>query len=415
MNPGFTQDQDYAMQVLQQGYNVFLTGDAGTGKSFLLREFVAWASQQTPPRRVLCTATTGIAAQNIDGRTIHSAVKWSPKLNLSNDWEIDFESKAEALKRSDILIVDEISMMTPSFLRFLLKCIQRASPIQIIFIGDFFQLPPVKCSLYAFEAPEWKALRLFPIILRSVVRQGSQEFVQLLRQLRHGDVNALYAIQSRSAKHLIEDAICLCAHVDKADCINGEKMDMLSGPYFEFPADINQPIADEDWKETTLSKRLKLKTGARVLIIANNYAEKYCNGSMGVLLSEPRWSTIKRQEVLPVRLDRDGRTVEIPRITANIDTGIAGESCRISQFPIVPAYAITIHKSQGQTFDRVNIIDGCCWDNGQLYVALSRARSLDGLFISSDVEAEHVKASSVVVDFYKHCFPWLYKTPNDPT
>ena len=411
MNPGFTQDQDYAMQLLQQGRNVFLTGDAGTGKSFLLREFVAWASQQTPPRRVLCTATTGIAAQNIDGRTIHSVVKWSPQLNLSGDGGIDFEAKAEALKRAEILIVDEISMMAPSFLSFLLNCIRRAYPLQIVFIGDFFQLPPVKCSQYAFETHEWRALQLFPVILRSVVRQESQEFVQLLRQLRHGDVNALYAIQSRSAQHPLEDAICLCAHSDSADSINCEKMDMLSGPFFEFSADTNQPIANEIWKETTLSKRLKLKIGARVMITANNYTENYCNGSMGLLLSEPRWSTTKQREVLLVQLDRDGRIVEIPRISTNIDTGKGSESCRISQFPIVPAYAITIHKSQGQTFDRVNIIDGCCWENGQLYVALSRARSLEGLHINRSVEAKHVKASPEVLKFYLQCFPWLYGLP----
>ena len=132
---------------------------------------------------------------------------------------------------------------------------------------------------------------------------------------------------------------------------------------------------------------------------------------MGLLLSEPRWSTTKQREVLLVQLDRDGRTVEIPRITANIDTGIAGESCKISQYPIVPAYAITIHKSQGQTFDRVNIIDGCCWENGQLYVALSRARSLEGLHINRSVEAKHVKASPEVLKFYMQCFPWLYGLP----
>lgn len=123
--------------------------------------------------------------------------------------------------------------------------------------------------------------------------------------------------------------------------INCEKMDMLSGSYFEVDADINQPIENQMWKETTLSKRLKLKIGARVMITANNDAEKYCNGSMGVLLSEPHWSTTKQKEVLLVRLNRDGRIVEIPKISASLDTGKAEEACRVSQYPVIPAYAIS--------------------------------------------------------------------------
>lgn len=400
----YTPDQATAMQLLQSGHNVFLTGDAGTGKTFLLREFVSWASKQTPPRRILRSATTGIAAQNIDGRTIHSVVKWSPQMSLTNNEDIDYEKKAEALKNADILIVDEVSMLTPSFLRYLVNCIHLASPLQIIFVGDFFQLPPVKCKQFAFETHEWVTLNLFPIMLTTVVRQTSQEFVQLLRQLRHGDPSALNAIKNNCAPQPLEDAICLCAHTASADRINSQKMNNLLGESLFFQAYTEESPDDLQWKDTPLINVLHLKIGARVLITANNYSENYCNGSMGVLVGTPYWSSSKQQEVLPVRLDSNGRTVEIPRLTTCLTAGVAGKLCKVSQFPLAPAYAITIHKSQGQTFSRVNIIDGRCWENGQLYVALSRARSLGGLFINHDVDATNVRCSQRVLDFYSRCF-----------
>ena len=410
-SPALTEDQQRALQTLQAGVSVFLTGYAGTGKSFLLEQFSVWAAQQEPPRRILRTASTGAAAQNIGGRTIHSTLNWTRRCqDRALDAE-EFSKRAALLRQYDVLVVDEISMLTPGFFRYLCGCLGTVSGLQLIFIGDFFQLPPVKAE-YIIGMPEWDALGLKPIHLTTVVRQqGDGEFSRLLDGVRAGKAEAFDRIKAACAKQAQQNALNLCARAETAREINRLAMAQLPGEAVTYRATLSEERNDVKWPNATFERELTLKRGMQVILTANSRLCGFLNGSLGTLTELARPVPGGGEEALSVRLaGKKNVTVSVLRHTIEVETENE-DTVLVKQFPLLPAYAITIHKSQGMSCDRVNLIDGRCWEYGQLYVALSRARSLEGLYIAPDVRPSGLRTSPEVYAFYQRLFPQLYREP----
>ena len=391
-----TSDQGYALSVLQQGYNVFLTGDAGTGKTALLDDFSAWIERHN--MKILKTATTGVAAQLLGGMTIHKCVGWHPLINPDSLSALDYENKAKLLREADVLLVDEVSMLEPSFLRYFMGCLQYAPNLQIVFSGDFFQLPPVNSQQFAFETTEWNSLQLYPMLLSTVVRHRDIEFAQLLRRIRYGDRSAIEEINQRSSPIPIDGAICLCAHVAAANRINSDALLRLPGELVCCPAISTGKV---DWRYTVLEETLCLKRNARIIFTMNDPQGRYVNGSLGTII-DFNYSISYRGYIDSIRviLDNSSRPFDINRVQIQTDTLECEEESIVLQFPIRLAYAITIHKAQGQTFSNINFMEAQCWECGQIYVALSRATSLKGIYLQEKLSPERLLVSEKVIKYY---------------
>lgn len=410
-NGKFTNSQQFGFDTIMSGRNCFVTGDAGTGKSFLLLRVVDALSKQK--KRVRIMAPTGLAALNVDGVTLHRGFK-APIGPLIK------EPKAitSMLGDCDVLIIDEVSMVRIDLFEYCIKQVVGANvkrrkaelpDIQLILFGDFFQLPPVLTpgdrdilkmvygdidKGYAFKSKWWDICNFTYISLKEIVRQDNVELQRALEQLRRGNTLGLKFILQNCSDEPIKNAISLCGTRKKADAINAEKYNMLTGREKTYTSEVEGEVRDSD---KPVDDEISLKIGARVLAFMNNPAAGYMNGDMGEVINLNEYT-------VTVKFD-NGTVADVEQASWYIkgwnektqDIEVIGT---YSQIPLKLAYAITIHKSQGQTYDAVNL-DPRCWENGQLYTALSRVRDVHNLYLMDIMYPSYLKASRDVRMFYK--------------
>ena len=423
----FTYLQQYAYSVMKLGFNTFLTGDAGTGKSYIIREFIEYSRQNR--KNVMVLAPTGIAAGNVGGVTIHH--QFGIPVTISIAGRRDIKLKTDELEYTDIVIIEEISTCRIDIFECVSKLILDANtlrrrygrkPIQLIVVGDFFQLPPVmtnKDKLYldryynkdiglgfAFQSDYWQIFNFKNIVLMEIIRQENKEFIEYLNKVRIGDKSCLDELYIKASKEPIDNAVTLCGINQNVSEINKKELDKIESELIEIDALITK---EDEYANINLNHnasvaeiKLNIKIGARVMTLINDKDGAYYNGSFGTV-------TNINDNIITVRLD-NGNIVNIERYEWTLnryeieqrDYGevlIEKEIGTISQFPLKLAYAITIHKSQGQTYESVNL-NPYCWDCGQLYVALSRVRKLENIYINYEIDQRYLVVSLNVIDFY---------------
>ena len=383
--------QEEALSILKLGVNVFLTGEPGSGKTHTINRYIAWLRERAVEPAV--TASTGIASTHVHGMTIHSWSGIGVKKRLS-DWDVEMiasrEKTAYRIMNAKILIIDEISMLDAAtldsvdkVLRTLRHKVMREEDpfggLQVVFVGDFFQLPPVSRSeraSFAFESEAWREVNPVTCYLSEQHRQDDPEFLDLLGAVRKNTVREkhknLIRSRIRSSEHT---ATRLHTHNADADRVNEESLAKIQKPtkVFHMTSRGARNLV-EVLKEDCLSpETLTLKEGASVMFTRNNFEEGYVNGTLGIV-------TGFANSGCPIVKTKSGRTIEVEPAEWTIQDGNK-ILARILQVPIRLAWAITIHKSQGMSLDSATIDLSAAFEFGQGYVALSRVRSLQGLFL----------------------------------
>ncbi|KAG5280195.1 hypothetical protein AALO_G00086080 [Alosa alosa] len=404
-----SKEQLAVLNAVLSGKNVFFTGSAGTGKSFLLKRIIG----SLPPKSTYATASTGVAACHIGGTTLHNFAGIGSGSG-------SLESCLELAQRPGVvqnwlscrhLIIDEISMVDAQFfdkLEAIARSIRRSTEpfggIQLIVCGDFFQLPPVGKGKdkpqFCFQARSWKKCIQLNMELKEVRRQTDQAFISLLQAVRVGRVTT--EITSKlimSANHNIErDGILatrLCTHKDDVELTNENKLQQLPGTLHQFEAvDSNPNMLRTLDAQSQIGNLLQLKVGAQVMLTKNLDVQRgLVNGARGVVLDfQPGNQGLPRVHFLC-------GVTEVIRRERWVLKANGGQFISRLQLPLKLAWAISIHKSQGMTLDCVEISLARVFESGQAYVALSRARSLEGLRVL-DFNPHVVKANQDVLAFY---------------
>ena len=370
--------------------NIFLTGPPGAGKTYVLNKYIKKVSRKG--YRVAVTATTGIAATHLKGTTIHSWSGIGIKDHLSSEDEQKILSSDKYKKRytyTDVLIIDEISMFQSSrldMINHLAKKIRKTDKpfggIKVILVGDFFQLPPVnrysKIKDFVFYSESWKELNLSVCYLSEQYRQKEDDkLLTFLNALRDNslDENHFKIIDSRVNLNTDDKQITkLYSHNIDVDKINRKHLDQIKSSEHIYEAEFkgSSYIVDQLSKNILAPTELRLKIGAEVMFVVNNISEGYSNGSRG--------EVIKFDDNLPVVRLKNGRKIKLSRYswTYKEDEITLAE---VAQIPLRLAWAITIHKSQGMSLDEAEIDLRDAFTPGMGYVAVSRVRSLAGLFL----------------------------------
>lgn len=379
-------DQLLALEILLSGENVLLTGPAGSGKTYVLQEFIRRSKKAG--KHVSVTATTGLAATHINGTTIHS---WSG-IGIYDELPEDFEdellkTRRDIIEATDILVVDEISMLHDYRLDMVDYVARKVrgderpfGGIQVVLCGDFFQLPPVnredsREGSFVVNAEVWEKLDPVICYLAEQHRQDDTVLLDILNALRQGD------IRRRHAEKLLERVDAALGDVTElhtinvdVDRINQQKLQALDGDeqVYEAMTSGKDSYVASLKRACIASERLVLKQGALVMAIKNSPERKYVNGSIGTVTS------FEAMTNYPVVEFRSGKTVTMKPDTWELRDGDK-KRASLSQIPLRLAWAITVHKSQGMTLDAARIDLRKAFVEGMGYVALSRVRSLDGL------------------------------------
>jgi len=412
--------------------SVFLTGKAGTGKTTFLNEFV----KKTKKKHIV-VAPTGIAAINAGGVTIHSMFGLPLRTFLPTTDRIDSnianniidlqqhfkyrKDKLKLLREVEVLIIDEVSMLRADVLdmmdfslRFIRRNNQRFGGVQMLFIGDLYQLPPVVRdehvlkmfynSPFFFDSLAIKDIPLITIELTKVYRQTDQEFLEILNAIRDGDVanidfdhlNERYDPGFEAGD---EPYVYLCSHNKMADDINQEKLKDIKVSPSTYEAKLFGEFKENQFPNDQF---LELKIGAQVMFIRNDISgeKKYFNGKLGEI------SSLDENEI-KVILEGSEREIVVKRevweqkkYSLDTDKNIKEEVLgSFEQFPIKLAWAVTIHKSQGLTFDKVIIDAGKSFTAGQVYVALSRCRTLEGIVLKSKITPDVIFKDNRILKF----------------
>ncbi|MBK7407490.1 MAG: AAA family ATPase [Saprospirales bacterium] len=418
-------DFQEALNLLEKSdKNLFITGRAGTGKSTLLQLF-----RNTTKKKAVVLAPTGVAALNVRGQTIHSFFGFPPRLIDQKD--IKKRKFRKLYKNLEVLIIDEISMVRAD----ILDCmdvflrINREDPrpfggVQLIFFGDLFQLPPVVASVMErqyfqtyYSTPYFFSAKVFAhgafefemVELRHVYRQEQRHFLRLLDAIRlnRTDESDLEELNRRFMPDFeaSDRFITLSARNATVDSINQRELAKLTESPRYFTAFVGGEFNPQLYP-TDL--RLELKKNAQVMFLKNDPERRFVNGTIGKITElDPEWIRVET-------LKPDGGMEEIevgraeweilrykmhPDDPEKIETEVVGT---FEQFPLRLAWAITIHKSQGKTFDRVIIDLGRgAFEHGQTYVALSRCRTLDGIILQAKLRPQDILVDERVVEFYE--------------
>lgn len=418
--------------------NVFLTGKAGTGKTTFLKNL-----RKLSTKRMVVVAPTGVAAINAGGVTIHSFFHiplrpitpdednkfsennkehWLNTLRFTND-------KLFIIRTLDLLIIDEISMVRADVLDavdMILRRIRRNDKpfggVQLLLIGDIYQLPPVVKneewqilqnyypSPFFFHSHAFTKLDYVSIELTHIFRQNEVRFINLLNQIRENniDTEVMELLSSRYIPDFTppsdENYIILTTHNYQAKQINDSKLQDLQGEPVTYEAEIKGDFPESNFPT---DKLLELKVGAQVMFIRNDtsYRKSYYNGKIGIV-------TDLNENTIKVKCKDDDYYITVEKdVWENIRYTIDPETKEIKeeilgtfrQYPLKLAWAITIHKSQGLTFDKVIIDASYAFAQGQIYVALSRCRTLEGLVLKSPINTYKLSTSSHITSFSKQC------------
>jgi ATP-dependent exoDNAse (exonuclease V) alpha subunit len=384
--------QERALSILKTGANVFLTGEPGSGKTHTVNAYVAWLRSQGIEPAI--TASTGIAATHIHGMTIHAWSGIGIKERLS-DADIDQiaskEHVSRRIQKTSTLIIDEISMLSASVLAMVdsvCREVKRNSlpfgGIQVVLVGDFFQLPPIskgaERAAFAFESSVWESLHPIICYLSEQHRQEDPRFLSVLSSIRAADPDptTVSVVLSRETdlEGLEEDLPRLFTHNVDVDRLNQEKLDALPGAPKRFVMNgTGAPPLIEALKRGCLSPELLvLKEGAVVMGTKNIPALGLANGTLGTVM---RFEHVTNYPIIETH---DGRTITVAPVEWAVEEGGKARA-KIMQVPLRLAWAITVHKSQGMSMDAAAIDLSRAFEYGQGYVALSRVRSLEGLHI----------------------------------
>jgi ATP-dependent DNA helicase PIF1 len=414
-----TEEHQTCLEILEKtNQNLFITGKAGTGKSQLIQYF-----RKNTIKKVVVLAPTGIAALNIRGQTIHSFFGFPPRM---------IEPKAirrqggDRIMDLDTLIIDEISMVRADLLdgvdRFLrLNGKDQDLPfggIQIVLVGDMYQLPPVVTgeesevysqfydSPYFFSANSFHLDEFNVVELKTIFRQKELEFVNFLNNVRTGEVTSenIDLINQKVTDNVLEhDHVILCTVNKTAQYINEQKLEAINKPEFNYEAVVEDDFPTED-RTLPVDLDLHLKKGAKVLFVRNDPAGRWVNGTLGKVQN-------LTEDLIEVKIDESKEIVQVDvcewdNIKYEYDPKSGGLNEKVigklKQYPLRLAWAITIHKSQGMTLDRVCLdFSHSPFAHGQTYVALSRCRSLEGLILSRRIWPNDVIVDERIQEFHK--------------
>jgi len=402
-----TKEQRYVLECVKQGKNVFFTGGAGTGKSFLIQKIIG----VLPPDQTYVTASTGVAAYQIGGTTLHSfagigsgsgviskCIELAKRPNVAKQW-----------RKCKHLIIDEVSMVDGNFfkrLEHVARTIRNNDKpfggIQLILTGDFLQLPPVAKNdderRFAFETSAWQRCVQINIELTRVQRQSDQLFVGILNRLRMGrcteeDSETLKGTKSNAVGEEIVPTK-LCTHTEDVNMINKRELDKCPGDEKRFVAiDSDASLSKFIDNHIPVESVVKLRTGAQVMLLKNlNISTGLVNGARGRVESFT-------SDGNPIVVFLSGIRQEI-KYDKWVVKGGGGVTLSRTQIPLRLAWAFSIHKSQGMTLDCVEVSLSRVFECGQAYVALSRAKCLRSLRVL-DFKSNCVRADDKVIKFYK--------------
>ncbi len=384
------------LELLEES-NLFLTGGAGVGKSYLTKEIID--DYKNNYRGVIVLGSTGISAVNVGGQTIHSFFVFGIASNFDELKTADRYSRnrikelAKILKKTDLLVIDEISMVSSELLDMILYRLRNAKYSgRVLVVGDFYQLPPIRKqtnnnsiftdNLYAFESSAWDMLDFVGVELTTIKRTSNEEFMKILEKVRVGDVDSQALLYLNSLRRQEFDqraeATILFGRNYEADLLNAQKVADVPRTEYNLPAILN--IKDEklnknrieSWKKSLpIIVDLKLKEGIPIIFTTNKWGT-YHNGEKGF---------VEHIDEDSIVIEKEGRLVKVDRCEFDLTQSQVDDKgeldfkilCTLKQFPIRPAYAITIHKSQGMSLNQLICNVDHIFADSQFYVALSRA------------------------------------------
>ena len=413
--------------VCHTNHNIFLTGKAGTGKTTFLQQL-----KTNINKRLIITAPTGVAAINAGGMTLHSFFQipfgpFVPGIEAQDQQRRQRfnKDKINIIKTLDLLIIDEISMVRCDVLDAIDAVLRRYrrshepfGGVQLLMIGDLHQLPPVVkedewsilqahyATAYFFSSQALNKTEFHSIELKHIYRQSDVHFIELLNKVRENQLddkslqllNSRYQVDFKAEKE--SDYITLTSHNHKADIINQQHLHDLDSQSFNFNADIEGKYPEYNYPT---AENLILKKGAQVMFVRNDSSQEklYFNGKIGRI-------TQINEHLIQVKCPDDAYEITVEKISwENIKYTIDAQTKEISeeivgsfhQYPLRLAWAITIHKSQGLTFEHAIIDANAAFSHGQVYVALSRCKTFEGMVLSSPISHSAIKTDSAVSQF----------------
>ncbi|KND48382.1 MAG: ATP-dependent DNA helicase PIF1 [Parcubacteria bacterium C7867-002] len=410
--------QSSALSLLKTGANMFITGPAGSGKTHLINEYIKYLQEHGVS--VGITASTGIAATHMGGVTIHS---WSGMGIRNNFDDRDLEELAEKgyvanrIKDTAVLIIDEVSMLHHfrlDTLNAITKHIRKNDMpfggLQVVLCGDFFQLPPVSKygepdTHFIYRSEAWKEGKFAVCYLSENYRQKDDAHLSILNEIRSGEVSdgAREELKNRYNKRTLTTIVPtrLYTHNADVDAVNDIELGKVSGPetIYEMSSKGKKPLVEALKKSCLAPEMLRLRKGAHVMCVKNNFDKGYVNGTLGTIVScgfgvDPVIHTAPTPEF------PQGRRVTIESASWKIedDGRVLAE---INQYPLRLAWAITVHKSQGMSLDAIEVDLSKSFEPGMGYVALSRVRTLNGLTILGINEAA-LQVHPEVLEYDRH-------------
>lgn len=410
------------MKHLKSGRNMYITGEAGTGKSYLLISIAQNLASQD--KAYVTLAPTGLAAINVKGQTIHKFCGFAPKPGyqiLENPEGLKRVKKRKLIEKLDILILDEISMIRADMLDAMdvFFRINRASNepfggLQVIMFGDHFQLPPIVKnhewqffnqyyrSPYFFDSRGYQELAVLSVKLLKNYRQKDKEFIKILRLIRGGNLQPVELdyindkLQISSIER--EDNITIACRNKQVEEKNHKHLSSLKTKEYVFKA---RKEGNFDEKSSPASSILNLKVGAQIIFVKNDPENRWVNGTLGHIVQIKSHKVIvelttgKKVEVEPATWEKIEYIFDIEK--GKIEESVTGS---LVQFPVKLAWAVSIHKSQGQTYETCTVDLGySAFAAGQTYVALSRAKTLEGLHIKRALKKQDIITDQKIVDF----------------